>query len=83
MIVAIVDALGIIVAVIFFVRRRNRSDPTTSAPRRVVMTQVALNDNDGLITLQFPPPGMQNDPTPSVSTAPPGSFFSMDVECDA
>ena len=75
-------------AVIFLVKKKNRrvtshSDPTTSAPRRVAMTQGAPNDNVGLMRLQFPPPGIQNGPPPPVSTVPPASFFSMNVECGA
>ena len=49
----------------------------------MAVTQVARNDNVRLMPLQFPPPGMQNGPPPSVSTAPLGSFFSMNVECGA
>ena len=88
MVVAIVVPLAIIIAVICFVKKKNRrvashSDPTTSAPCTVAMTQGAPNDNVELMPLQFPPPGMQNSPPPSVSTAPPGSFFSMNVEYGA
>ncbi|XP_044176247.1 cubilin-like isoform X7 [Acropora millepora] len=77
-VVAIVVALVIIMAVIFLVKKKNRrvtshSDPTTSAPCAVAMTQGAPNDNVELMPLQFPPP--------PVSTVPPGSFFSMNVEC--
>lgn len=77
-VVAIVVALAIIMAVIFLVKKKNRraashSDPTPSAPYTVAVTQ----------RLQFPPPGMQNGPPPLVSTVPPGSFFSMNVECGA
>ncbi|XP_067046531.1 embryonic protein UVS.2-like isoform X2 [Acropora muricata] len=87
-VVPIVVALVIIMAVIFLVKKKNRrvtshSDPTTSAPRRVAMTQGAPNDNVGLMPLQFPPPGMQNGPPPPVSTAPHGSSFSMNAECGA
>ena len=87
-VVAIVVAFAIIMAIIFFVKKKNRratshSDPTTSAPCTVAMTQVVRNDNVGLRPPQFPPPGMQNGPPPgmqsgpppSVSTAPLGSFF--------
>ena len=79
-VVAIVVALVIIMAVIFLVKKKNRrvtshSDPTTSAPCTVAMTQGAPNDNVELMPLQFPPP--------PVSTVPPGSFFSMTVECGA
>ena len=77
-VVAIVVPLVIIMAVIVLVKKKNRrvtshSDPTTSAPCTVAMTQGAPNDNVELMPLQFPPP--------PVSTVPPGSFFSMNVEC--
>ena len=79
-VVAIVVALAIIMAVIYLVKKKNRrvtshSDPTTSAPCTVAVTQVARNDNVTLTRLQFPPQ--------PVSTVPSGSFFSMNVECGA
>ncbi|XP_067046523.1 tolloid-like protein 1 isoform X2 [Acropora muricata] len=79
-VVAIVVALAIIMAVIYLVKKKNRrvtshSDPTTSVPCTVAVTQVARNDNVTLTRLQFPPQ--------PVSTVPSGPFFSMNVECGA
>ena len=88
MVVPIVVPLAIIMAVICFVKKKNRrvtshSDPTRSAPCTVAMTQGAPNDNVELMPPQFPPPGMQNSPPPSVSTSTPGSILLMNVEYSA
>lgn len=87
-VVPIVVPLAIIMAVICFVKKKNRrvtshSDPTTSAPCTVAMTQGAPNDNVEPMPQQFPPPGMQNSPPPSFSTSPPGSILLMNVEYSA
>ena len=68
--------LATIIAVILLVKKKNRrvatrrGVPITSATSTVTMTQEAPNDNVRPVRLQFPPPGMQNDPPPSVSTVP-------------
>lgn len=94
-VVAIVVALATIMTVIYFVKKKNRRLPTshdaltTSGTSAMAMTEVASNDDVGPMRLQFPPPGIQNDPLPSDSIirrpfqstgAPyPGSFLRMNV----
>ena len=92
-VVAIVVALATIMTVIYFVKKKNRRVATShdvlTTSRTSAMTEVAPNDDVRPMRLQFPPPGIQNDPLPLDSTirrpsqstgAPyPGSFLRMNV----
>ena len=94
-VVAIVVALATIMTVTYFVKKKNRRVATshdaltTSGTSAMAMTEVAPNDDVGPMRLQFPSPGIQNDPLPLDSTirrpsrstgAPyPGSFLQMNV----
>ena len=66
MVLAIVVVIAIIMAVICFMKKKNRrvtshSDPTTSTPCREAIPEVAPNDN--------------------VSTVQPCSCFQMNFDC--